>query len=137
MFKQTVTYENFNGEEVTEDLYFHLNKLEMTRLNFKYDNNIEKYAQNASKDEDGTKMLNFMTDLMLTSFGKKAADGGKFDKSPEIKKDFEYGAAFAELFSMILDDPSLAERFASNLMKVKPDNVTELIVNRENEGGQE
>lgn len=137
MFKQTVTYANFNGEEVSEDLYFHLTKLEITRLNFKYDNDLEKYAQNASKDEDGTKMVDFMTDLILTAFGKKSADGSKFDKSPEVKKDFEYGAAFAELFEMILNDPMLAETFASNLMRVKPDNVTQLIVAKENEGGQQ
>ena len=34
MFKKTITYNDFNGVERTEDFYFHLTKAELIKLEF-------------------------------------------------------------------------------------------------------
>ena len=45
MLKKTITYENFNGEKVTEDFYFNINALEYVRLTAKYGKDLQEYRK--------------------------------------------------------------------------------------------
>ena len=48
MFKHTITYNDFNGNERKEDFYFHLSTPEVVRLEAKFGASIEDYIRNNS-----------------------------------------------------------------------------------------
>lgn len=141
MIKQTVTYVDFNGQEVTEDLYFNLTNAEYVRLTGKVGGDISDYAQQLVAEGKHGEMLEFIENLILSSYGVRTPDGRGFKKTKEIRENFEYSIAFSEIFEILLSDPDKAHAFASGLMSMpgkpnaaprqvaeaKPDNSKEVL----------
>lgn len=115
MLKKTITYEDFNGEEITEDFHFHISTPEMTKLTIQWGGDIETYVNKLAKAEDAEGMVAFIESLILSAYGIKSTDGKRFKKSKEIREDFEYSQAYAELFEELLLNPSQAKLFGEGL----------------------
>lgn len=115
MIKKTVKYKDFNGNDTTEAMYFHLSKVEMTKLQAKYNNDIEGYVINLRKSDDHATMLNFITDIILDSYGKNDMSGKRFIKNAKIREEFECSIAYAELFEVLISDPEKMTEFTNGL----------------------
>jgi len=115
MFKHTVNYVDFNGNERKEDLYFHLSSVEVVRLEAEVGMKLEDHIKELTDNQDLNNLLAFLERMLLSSYGKKSPDGREFRKSPEIRKEFEYSQAYAEVFEHVLTNPELAKKFGENL----------------------
>lgn len=115
MFKQTITYQDFNGVERSEAFYFHLSLPEVTRLEAKLGRSLQEHTQELVERKDPKELVAFLEDIVLSSYGKKTADGRSFQKSPELRAEFEYSQAYAELFEKLLTDPELARKFGEGV----------------------
>ena len=116
MIKKTVKYVDFNGTEREDDLYFHLSVPEAVRFTAKFGGRgFESYVKELSANQDEKAMIAFIEDLILSSYGTKTEDGKRFLKSPEIRHDFEYSQAYAELFEELLTNHEETERFAAGI----------------------
>lgn len=116
MLKKTLKYTDYEGNEVTEDLYFNLNKLEVTRMAARYGGDIEKHIEKVIAKQDLSEMMNVLEDLILSSYGVKSEDGKRFIKTKEIREDFEYSIAYSEIFSEILLNPEETKKFGMGLV---------------------
>lgn len=126
MLKKRIKYTDFNGTEREEDFYFHMSSVEVTRFEAKLNGkSIEEYAKELDANKDADKALRFMEDIILNSYGKKSSDGRTFLKTPEIRLEFEYSQAYAELFEDMILNPESAKKFAMGIVeKTKgPDNI--------------
>lgn len=117
MLKKTVQFEDFNGKVVTEDLYFHLTTPEVTKLNMKCGGDITTYAEKLTAKGDGEEMIGFLEMMILSAYGVKSDDGKRFLKTPKVREEFEYSAAYAQLFEEILTNPEQAKLFGQGLMQ--------------------
>jgi len=132
MFKQNVTYVDFNGMERKEDLYFHLSIPEVVRIEAEIGTSLENYTQDLVNAMDMNRLLGFLEKIILTSYGKKSPDGRSFQKSKEIRDEFENSQAYAELFEMMLTNPDLARKFGEAVVdngKGKKNQVAPKVVN--------
>lgn len=114
MLKKTVTYVDFNGNEIKEDCYFHFNRREALKLAAKF-GDIQEYANKLASEEDLTGIIEFFEYILLNSYGKRSSDGRSFVKSPEVKEAFEYSLAYAELFELLISEPEEAKTFAEGI----------------------
>ncbi len=61
MLKKEITYVDYNGNKVTENLYFNLSSVEQTRLFARYTKggyeNLEEYAKHLMGTKDTEKMV--------------------------------------------------------------------------------
>lgn len=115
MLKETITYTNFNGEEVTEELYFNLNKMELLEMSAHFKDG--KVLEEAVEKGDKIAIIKYFKTIVLNAYGKKSEDGRRFEKSPEILKEFENSEAFSEfVFALISDDGTKAEDFLKGLI---------------------
>ena len=117
MLKKKVTYLDFNDQEVTEEFYFNLTTPEVTRIIAKIGSDIDDYAEKLAKEEDYEGIIDFTETLILTSYGVKSEDGKRFVKSKEARENFEYSAAYAELFEQLMTDPEQSKAFGQGLMR--------------------
>lgn len=115
MFKQNIKYTDFNGNEQQEDFYFHLSLPEVVRLEAEFGGSISVYANKVVEDGNYTEIINFLERIILTSYGRKSADGKSFLKSEELRKEFEHSQPYAELFEMLLTNPELARKFGESI----------------------
>lgn len=115
MFKHTITYDDFNGNERKEDFYFHLATPEVVRLEAKFGASIEEYTKTIAEQQNLGQMLDFLESIILSSYGRKTTDGKSFIKNKELRTEFEYSQAYAELFEEILLNKDLATRFGEGV----------------------
>ena len=116
MFKHNIEYVDFNGVERNEDFYFHLSIPEVIRLEAKLGGqDIETYIKTIAEQQDLPKLLDFMEEVILTSYGRKTTDGKSFVKNAELRSEFEYSQAYAELFEEMVMDHGLAAKFGQGV----------------------
>jgi hypothetical protein len=133
MFKHTVTYNDFNGTERNEELYFHLSLPEVTRIEAEIGKSLSEYTQELTANQDLKTLLDFLERMILNSYGRKTTDGKSFYKSEELRKEFEYSQAYAEVFEQLLSNPDLARKFGESVAdngKAKKNQVAPKVVSQ-------
>lgn len=128
MVKKTVTYEDFNGVERTEDAYFNLTELEVMELATELpDEMLESLGKNPNKENAakavstlGTKgIIEFIKKLMLKSYGVKGEDGRTFIKNEKVREEFQYGGAFSSIAVELMTDDKAASDFVNQIISAK------------------
>ena len=103
MIKKTITYTDYDGNERTEDKYFHMTKRELIKWETESGSGgMEKLIEKIIAEEDRKKLVEMFDDLILRSYGEKSMDGRSFIKSDEIRNEFANSAAYDELFYELL-----------------------------------
>lgn len=116
MIKWPITYTDYNGETHTEDFYFNLNKAEVTEMNLEANGAYAEYLQRIVEQRDGKQIAHTFKNLILSSYGEKSADGRRFVKSEEMRKEFEQSEAFSELYMQLAFDPDTATKFMEGIL---------------------
>lgn len=122
MLKRTITYEDFDGNTITEDFYFNLTKPEMLELDAAYKPDLAETFKKALAEENREALLNIFKDLILRSYGVRSADGKRFIKEPEITKEFTQTNAYATLYIELLQSDELASDF---FIGISPSDIAE------------
>lgn len=121
MIKQTVTYEDFEGSEATETMYFHLSKAELLDMEINSDDSMSARLQRIqdSPDGDARPVLNVLKDFVSKAYGIRSDDGKKFRKSDAIREEFVSSEAYSELLFDLLQDSDKLVKFLTGLMPEK------------------
>ena len=101
MLKKTITYTDYNGDEVTEDFYFNLTKAELMTLELKA-GGLKETIERIAKERDTKKLVEMFEELIMASYGEKSIDGKRFVKSKEMSEAFKQTEAYSELFMELL-----------------------------------
>ena len=133
MQKLTVQFENFDGETVTEDLYFHLNIKELQDME-NWDVPLTQRIAKLTKTEDGKEAFELMRDIVEAAYGERSEDGKRFVKSPEVLKNFTEGLAYDEVIIKFIDGSTDLGKFVEGLL---PKKVFELAKKNTKESGEE
>ena len=116
MLKKTITYTDFNGTSRTEDFYFNLTKAEIAEMEMSTSGGLAEMIQNIVKQQDTPSIIKIFKDLLLKAYGIKSPDGRRFEKSDEIRKEFESTEAYSELFMELATDANAAAEFVNGIM---------------------
>lgn len=132
MLKKTITYVDFNDQEITEDFFFNLSEAEISDWQYSNEDGLtmSEYMQKIYETKNANKLYKLMKHLILMTYGEKSADGKHFRKSPEITSDFECSAAYPVLFSELMSDADKASEFIKaclpkSMVKHMPSTVEE------------
>ena len=124
MFKKTITYTDYDGNERTEDFRFNLSKADYVMFENSVIGGMSKEIERAMAMQNGPRILEIFKDLVDRSYGVKTADGRRFMKSPELLQEFRETEAYVNLFMELVTDPEAGKAF---LRGVSPsDMVAEL-----------
>lgn len=131
MFTHNIKYIDFNGTERQEDFHFHLSLPELTRIEAKIGRSLKEHVEDLNARKDVNQLVQFLEDVILTSYGQKTVDGRSFRKTPELRGEFEYSQAYAEFFEELLTNPELARKFGEKVAdngKAKRNQVAPTVV---------
>lgn len=119
MLKETITCTDFDGNEYTEDYYFHLSKAELSDMNLSKVGGLYEYAKKLASedtDENREELLKLYRRIILQSYGKKSADGKRFIKSAEMATEFSQTNAFETLYMKLLSEKDAFINFCKGVM---------------------
>lgn len=111
MYKKSINYTGFDGNEETLVAYFNINQMEATRLNAKYDGDITKFIEETTQSKDVSRMLDFIEDIILSAYGERSEDGLRFVKNAEVRETFSQTLAYEALFGELLTNPDAITEF--------------------------
>lgn len=119
MIKKTVTYEDFDGNERTEDFYFHLTEQELTEWELSVDGGLSGVLSRIMNSKDNKKLIEIFKDLLIRSYGVKTPDGRGFVKNQEVLNDFIYTQAFSDIYMELATDDNAASEFVNGIIPAK------------------
>jgi hypothetical protein len=119
VLKKTVTYEDFNGEEVTEDLYFHLSKAELIEMEMSHRGGLSEALKRIVAAEDGKAIIAEFKNIILGAYGKRSDDGRRFVKNQTLREEFESSEAYSTLFMELVTDTDSAINFINGIVPAK------------------
>lgn len=116
MFKERITYVDYDGQTRTEDFRFNLTKSELMEMEFDTEGGLEKAISRMVDGLDTRRIGKLFKDLILKSYGEKSLDGKRFVKSEEISKAFSETEAYNQLYMKLLTDEKFANAFINGLV---------------------
>ena len=121
MLKKSITYEDFDGNEVTEEFHFHLSKADLVELEMSKRGGLEAWLKRVSESQDGAAIMAEFKKLIGISIGKKSPDGRRFEKNLDIRNDFMQSPAYDVLFMELVTDPTKAAEFVNGIIPANLD----------------
>lgn len=116
MYKKTMTYTDFDGNERTEDFYFNLTKAELTEMDLSESGGLKKLIEKISAEQDFPKMVQYFKSLIEKSYGEKSLDGKYFIKTPEAFLKFKSTNAFSDLYMELATNAAAGADFLNNIV---------------------
>lgn len=102
MIKQHVSYEDYDGNKVEKDLWFHLNKSDLAKMSLGFDNGLIEGLTELQQKGDKKAVAEFIDNLLVNAYGVRKPGSDVFLKTAEIKEDFQYSLAHDEILMMLL-----------------------------------
>jgi len=116
MIKKNISYEDYNGNPVTESFYFHLSKPELIELEVDYDKGLAAEINKIVETDNNKDLIAIFKRIISLSYGVKSEDGKRFSKSDDIRDSFMETAAYSELFMELATDADAAAEFITGLL---------------------
>jgi hypothetical protein len=116
MIKQTITFDDLDGNKVTEDFYFHFSKIELAEMSMSIPGGMKSYLEQIVNAQEGGQIIAAFRDIIAKSVGRRGADNRQFEKSTAISDAFMQSNAFEEFFFSLISDEGKAAEFVNGLM---------------------
>ena len=134
MIKKTITFTDFDGNEITEDWYFGLSPAEIAELelnsNGTLSERLERVGQSLEEKEgedpekrnerviraSGGEIIQLFRELLMMSVGKRSEDGRRFLKSQDLTDDFVQTGSYSNLLMDLVSNPGTAAEFINGIM---------------------
>ena len=112
MISQEITYEDYDGKEVTKTFWFHLNKLDFAEVHIQDDFNDILSAN------DATRSLRAMKRILRYAVVQRVGD--KVIKPEDLGDEFVASDAYSAFILSLMNDENGAERMRKFIMGVAP-----------------
>ena len=124
MYKETLTYNDYNDKERSEDFYFDLSQAELIEIEMTTVGGFVAMVDNAVKAQDYPTLYRVFKDFVSRSYGVKSADGREFEKSDAILRRFTQTRAYSNLMTRLCTDAEYASKFINGIVGAAKEFVT-------------
>lgn len=116
MYKKTIVYEDFNEIQRTQNFYFYLSKVKLTKLNASVEGGIQEKFEKIVNKFDVNGLIDVVDKLIRYSYGEKSDDGTRFIQSDELSEEFSQTNAYEVLFMELINDPDTLADFIKKVL---------------------
>jgi hypothetical protein len=116
VLKKTISFEDFNGEQVSEDFFFHLSKAELVELELSHQGGLSESLKRIIDAEDGKGIIAEFKNIILSAYGQRSGDGKRFVKNQQLREEFESSEAYSTLFMELVTNTDSAIEFINGVI---------------------
>lgn len=133
MYKKTITYNDFDGNERIEDAYFNLTKTELIEFALELPDNVSDSVKTEGDKMDekqaitkvmsafnSKSIIKFIKDLILKSYGVRKDEGRRFAKLDDdgrpLSIQFSQTMAFEAIMDEFMSDDLAAAKFVNSII---------------------
>jgi hypothetical protein len=111
VLKKEITFEDFDGNAVTETYYFNLTKAELVEMEVSSVGGFAEQLNAIVAANDGKAIIDHFKKIILMSYGQRSEDGKRFVKNEKLTEDFVSTNADSALFMELATDADAAANF--------------------------
>lgn len=126
MLKKTITYMDYEDNELTEDFRFNLTEAEIAEMEMSAQGGMEKMIKRIVDARDSEKLVKLFKELILKAYGEISPDGKRFIKSKELSEAFSQTEAYSQLFMELATDADAASAFVNGIMPKAREGVSKI-----------
>ena len=115
MYKKTIAYEDYDGNQREEDFYFNLDERDITKMELSTSGGLDQYIMKITAEKDLPKIIALFEELIDASYGEKSADGKYFRKTKEALENFKSTPAYSKLYMELATDDKAASEFVNGI----------------------
>jgi hypothetical protein len=116
VLKKTITFPDLDGNEVTDDFYFHLSKAELVEMEVSHGGGMRQYLTSIIESGNGGMIIAAFKEILAKAYGKRSADGRSFLKSDQYTMEFLGSEAYSKLFMELVTDAQASAEFVNGIM---------------------
>lgn len=102
MLKKVISYQNLDGEEVTEEFHFQLTRAEVAERALVEGEGYADRLKALSMETDGAKIIGHFKEILQSAVGRR--EGQLFIKDDEVRKHFMFSGAYDVFFMDLLEE---------------------------------
>lgn len=121
MFKKTIEFEDFDGNKVVEDFYFHISMTELAAMAHGADE-LAMRVKKIENEKNGLAILHEFREIVRLGCGQRSEDKKRFIKTPETQSALLDSPAFDVLVMEMMADPKKMADFIAQLFPEKMKN---------------
>jgi hypothetical protein len=127
MLKLPITFNDFNGNPHKRTYEFNYTQFELAKKEMTADGlqGYQAFIERVSEAMDTNTLMKEFEDFVGNAVGRMSADGTSFDKSPQIRHDFEISAAYATLCMRMVTDADFAANFVNQTIGLTPQQIAQ------------
>lgn len=119
MRKETIKFEDFDGNQREEDYYFNLQDNEIAMMQMSTTGGYSELLERITKTQDVPAIAQVFESIIKASYGVKTPDGKSFIKREADYEAFKSSEAYSTLFMTLLTDPKYAAEFFTQIVSKK------------------
>lgn len=117
MLKKTVYYTNLDGESTSEDVYFHMSKVEIARLEMEHgEDGFSGHLRKVLESKDPKTIMAAFENFLAMSYGVRSEDGKRFIKEPALFDEFKQTEVYSQLFYDLVTNASSSADFIKGIL---------------------
>ncbi len=116
MYKKTMTYNDFDGNEHTETFYFNLTKAELIQMELTQEGGMSNLIEEVTNTDDVPRLVELFNTIIDKSYGKKSVDGKYFIKNEEVLQEFKQSQAYSDFYTELVTNTDAAVEFINNIV---------------------
>jgi len=113
MYKREITYEDLDGNEVTDTFYFNLTRTELLTMGADYKDGYEAILKRIIETKDMAAIIVEFKKIINSSYGVRSEDNKRFIKNPQVLEEFQQTGAYDVLFMEFATDEVAAAAFVN------------------------
>ena len=114
MIKKTITWKNYDNEDVSKDFWFHLDAGEIAEIELSDKMGYSELLRVAQENEDPTVVGDAFRKIVLGAVGRR--EGELFVKDQDAVYALQYSGAYSELIVWMLNNPVEAAAFINGML---------------------
>lgn len=117
MIKKSITFEDLDSKQVTQDFWFNLSKAEIAKMELTAKGgSLSQLLQEIIKNQDPAGIISTFELIILKAYGERSSDNLRFVKSDELSEGFKHTDAYSELFMELVTDAEAAAKFIEGVV---------------------
>lgn len=119
MITKNITFEDLNGNEITQQFHFNLSKAELIAMQTRDKGGFDRKLRQIAESQDVKGMIDTIEEFILMSYGEKAEDGISFIKvrnGVRLAENFKNTDAYSVLFMELANSPEALTEFLTGIM---------------------
>lgn len=116
MFKDKVTYTDYNGVEREEEFFFNLNEAELFEMQNSVRGGLTEKVKKIMATKNTPEIIKLFKEIMQMSYGVKSDDGRRFIKNKEVLDEFTQTEAYSKIYMKLATDSDYAAKFINEII---------------------